>query len=321
MRSIWKGSLVFGLVNVPVAVYSATEDHDIKFHQVHEKDGGRIRYQRTCEIDGEVVPFGDIAKSYEADDGRTAIITDEDLKSLPTNSEREIDLLSFVPSDQIDPVLYDSSYLLEPASKSAKAYVLLRETLAENDRVAIVHFALRQKTRLAALRVRGDALVIQTLRWPDEVRAASFKSLETPISLSPAEKQMAALLVDSYADDFHPEEHQDSYREELQQLIDAKLEGGEAFPEAPVAAGEDAEVLDLLAALQRSVQRNKDKTDNTRSAAPSIGEDPEEPEDKPAPAKKTRSRKAVTAKADDDAGAEETKAPARSRTARVTKSA
>ena len=266
MRSIWKGSLVFGLVNVPVAVYSATEDHDIKFHQVHEKDGGRIRYQRTCEVCGEVVAFSDIAKSYEAEDGRTAIITDEDLQSLPTNSEREIDLLSFVPSDQIDPVLFDSSYLLEPASKSAKAYVLLRETLAENDRVAIVHFALRQKTRLAALRVRGDVLVIQTLRWPDEVREASFKSLETPVALSPAEKQMAALLVDSYADDFRPEQHEDSYRDELQQMIDAKLEGAEAFPEAPVAEGEDAEVLDLLAALQRSVQRNKDKVDAAETA-------------------------------------------------------
>jgi DNA end-binding protein Ku len=287
MRSIWKGSLVFGLVNVPVAVYSATEDHDIKFHQVHEKDGGRIRYQRTCEICGEVVAFADIAKSYEADDGRTAIITDDDLKSLPTSSEREIDLLSFVPSEQIDPVLYDSSYLLEPASKSAKAYVLLRETLAENDRVAIVHFALRQKTRLAALRVRGDLLVIQTLRWPDEMREASFKSLETAVSLSPAEKQMAALLVDSYADDFHPEQHQDDYREELQQMIDAKLEDREAFPEAPVADGEDAEVLDLLAALQRSVQRNGGKI----NAAPAQDAEPEAIE---AP-KKTRTRKAKSA--------------------------
>ena len=304
MRSIWKGSLVFGLVNVPVAVYSATEDHDIRFHQVHEKDGGRIRYQRTCEVCGEVVAFADIAKSFEADDGRIAIVTDEDLKSLPTNSEREIDLLSFVPAEQIDPVLYDSSYLLEPASKSAKAYVLLRDTLAENDRVAIVHFALRQKTRLAALRVRGDVLVIQTLRWPDEVREADFSSLGTDVTLSPAEKQMAALLVDSYADDFHPEEHSDSYREELQQLIDAKLEGQEAFPEVAAADGDDAEVLDLLAALQRSVQRNQAKQESAESSPaagkPNVAE-PERP-------KKTRAKK--TAAATD---AEKPKAPARRR--------
>ncbi|SDP43882.1 DNA end-binding protein Ku [Nakamurella panacisegetis] len=291
MRSIWKGSLVFGLVNVPVAVYSATEDHDIKFHQVHEKDGGRIRYQRTCEIDGEVVPFSDIAKSYEAEDGRTAIITDEDLKSLPTSSEREIDLLSFVPAEQIDPVLYDASYLLEPASKSAKAYVLLRETLAENDRVAIVHFALRQKVRLAALRVRGDVLMLQTLRWPDEIREASFKSLETEVKLSPAEKQMAALLVDSYADDFHPEEHEDAYRAELQQMIDAKLEGEQAFPATPVAEGEDAEVLDLLAALQRSVARSKGEPAAQAPAEASDGSDD-------APARKPRSRKPAAEKAE-----------------------
>jgi DNA end-binding protein Ku len=317
MRSIWKGSLVFGLVNVPVAVYSATEDHDIKFHQVHEKDGGRIRYQRTCEVCGEVVAFSDIAKSYEAEDGRTAIITDEDLQSLPTNAEREIDLLSFVPSDQIDPVLFDSSYLLEPASKSAKAYVLLRETLAENDRVAIVHFALRQKTRLAALRVRGDVLVIQTLRWPDEVREASFKSLDTPVTLSPAEKQMAALLVDSYADDFHPDQHEDSYREELQQMIDAKLEGAEAFPEPEAVEGEDAEVLDLLAALQRSVQRNKG---NVGVAAPAeAGET--EGDDAPAPVKKSRARKPAASAATTEV--EKPKAPARTRStaAKVTKSA
>ncbi len=316
MRSIWKGSLVFGLVNVPVAVYSATEDHDIKFHQVHAKDGGRIRYQRTCEIDGEVVPFSDIAKSYEAEDGRTAIITDEDLQSLPTNSEREIDLLSFVPAEQIDPVLYDSSYLLEPASKSAKAYVLLRETLAENDRVAIVHFALRQKTRLAALRVRGDLLVIQTLRWPDEMREASFKSLETPVSLSPAEKQMAALLVDSYADDFHPEEHEDSYREELQQLIDAKLEGAEAFPEEPAAEGDDAEVLDLLAALQRSVQRNKDNQGSQKPAATATSDDDDE--EAPAVAKRSRTRKTTSTTNSEPA---KTPARTRTRTAKVTKSA
>lgn len=303
MRSIWKGSLVFGLVNVPVAVYSATEDRDIKFHQVHESDGGRIRYQRTCEIDGEVVPFGDIAKSYEAEDGRTAIITDDDLRRLPTSSEREIDLLSFVPADQIDPMLYDTSYLLEPASPSAKAYVLLRETLAENDRVAIVHFALRQKVRLAALRVRGDLLVLQTLRWPDELREASFKSLQTPVSLSPAERQMAALLVDSYADDFHPEQHEDAYREELQQLIDAKLEGQQAFPEVAMSAGEDAEVLDLLAALQRSVQRSKDadrlkaKAGFTATDPAPIGESRVQPAARPRPpTAKTTAAKTTAAK-------------------------
>lgn len=257
MRSIWKGSLVFGLVNVPVAVYSATEDKDVKFNQVHATDGGRIRYSRVCEACGEVVAFGDIAKQYESPDGRTARITNDDLASLPVSQDREIDLLSFVPTEQIDPMLYESSYVLEPVGKSTKAYALLRATLADTDRVAIVHFALRSKTRLAALRVKDKMLVLQTLRWPDELRQISFDSLTDDVEVSPAERQMAALLVDSYADDFHPDQHEDRYRIELEQLLEAKLEDREAFPDKPAQEEDDAEVLDLLAALQRSVEKHK----------------------------------------------------------------
>lgn len=250
--------MAFGLVNVPVKLYSATEEKDIRFHQVHAQDGGRIRYKRVCDIDGEEVPYADIAKAYESDDGRTVMLTDEDFAQLPASSSREIDVVSFVPSDQVDPVLYDKTYYLEPASTSTKAYVLLRQTLEQTDRIAIVNFALRQKTRLAALRVRDDVLVIQTLLWPDEVRAAEFASLDESVSIKPAELKMAAMLVDSFADDFHPEDYTDEYREELQQLIEAKLEGGEAFETVEKSdEGEDAEVVDLLAALQRSVERHK----------------------------------------------------------------
>jgi DNA end-binding protein Ku len=270
MRSIWKGSVAFGLVNVPVKVYSATEERDIRFHQVHEADGGRIRYKRVCEIDGQTVEFADIAKAYEADDGRTVILTDDDFSQLPANNTREIEVSTFVPADQIDPLLYDKSYYLEPASASTKAYVLLCRTLEQTDRIAIVNFALRQKTRLAALRVRDDVLVIQTLLWPDEVRAAEFPSLEEDVSIKPAELKMAGMLVDSFAGDFQPEDYTDEYRVELEQLIEAKLEGGEAFP-APEAQeeGEDAEVVDLLAALQRSVERHKDTGGGSKGKAES----------------------------------------------------
>jgi DNA end-binding protein Ku len=162
MRSIWKGAITFGLVNVPVKVYSATEDHDVSLHQVHNEDGGRIRYQRRCEICGKIVDYANIDKAY--DDGeRTVVLTEEDFSSLPEERSREIDVVEFVPSDQIDPIMFDRSYFLEPDSKSSKAYVLLRRTLEATDRTAIVHFALRQKTRLAALRVRGDVLLLQTL--------------------------------------------------------------------------------------------------------------------------------------------------------------
>jgi len=246
-----------------VKVYSATEERDIRFHQVHEADGGRIRYKRVCELDGKTVEFADIAKAYEAEDGRTVILTDDDFAQLPANSSREIEVSSFVPADQIDPLLFDKSYYLEPASTSTKAYVLLCRTLEQTDRIAIVNFALRQKTRLAALRVRDDVLVIQTLLWPDEVRAAEFPSLDEDVTIKPAELKMAGMLVDSFAGDFQPEDYTDEYRVELEQLIEAKLEGGEAFP-APEAKeeGEDAEVVDLLAALQRSVERHKDSGDD-----------------------------------------------------------
>jgi DNA end-binding protein Ku len=250
--------VAFGLVNVPVKVYSATEEKDVRFHQVHAQDGGRIRYKRVCELDGEVVEYADIAKAYESDDGRTVILTDDDFAQLPANASREIEVASFVPADQIDPMYFDKSYYLEPASTSTKAYVLLMRTLEQTDRIAIVNFALRQKTRLAAMRVRDDVLVIQTLLWPDEVRAAEFPSLDESVTIKPAELKMASMLVDSFADDFRPEDYTDEYRVELQQLIEAKLEGDEAFPTPEKEEeGEDAEVVDLLAALQRSVERHK----------------------------------------------------------------
>lgn len=262
MRSIWKGSVAFGLVNVPVRLYSATEDRDVKFHQVHAKDGGRIRYQRVCELDGEVVPFSDIEKAYDSEDGQTVVLSAEDFASLPVEEDREITVQSFVPVEQIDPLMFEKAYYLEPASKSAKPYQLLLQTLQDTDRMAIVSFALRQKTRLAALRVRDGVLVLQTLLWPDEVREAEFPALDNDVKVAPAEKKMAAMLVDSYADDFHPENYTDTYREELQQLIDAKLEGGEAFPAKEAEDdGEDAEVVDLLAALKRSVARRKEAAD------------------------------------------------------------
>ena len=177
MRSIWKGSLSFGLVNVPIKLYSATEDHDVPLHQVHDKDGGRIRYKRICEIDGEVVEYEHIAKAY-VDGDQTVILTDDDFKALPAERSKDIDVVEFVPSDQVDPIMFDKSYYLAPDSKSTKAYVLLMKTLEDSDRTAIVQFALRQRTRLAALRVRDGVLTMQTLLWDDEVREARFPELD-----------------------------------------------------------------------------------------------------------------------------------------------
>ncbi|MEW1963221.1 Ku protein [Microbacterium sp. NPDC077644] len=264
MRSIWKGALTFGLVNVPVKVYSATEDHDVSLHQVHDEDGGRIRYKRICEVCGEVVPYQNIDRAYE-DDGQMVVLTKEDLDALPAERSREIDVVEFVPSDQVDLLTLDKAYYLEPDSKSPKAYVLLRKTLEQTDRTAIVRFTLRQKTRLAALRVRGDVLVLQTLLWADEVREASFEALDEDVQISKKELELSANLVDSYSGDFEPESFVDEYQKELRTLIDAKIEAGDTFDVAETfAGGEDAassggEVIDLMEALKASVEKSRAK--------------------------------------------------------------
>ena len=263
MRSIWKGSVAFGLVNVPVRLYSATEDHDVPLHQVHDADGGRIRYQRVCELDGETVAYEHIDRAY--DDGeRTVVLTKEDLAALPAERDREIEVVEFVPSDQIDPIMLDRTYYLEPDSKSTKAYVLLRQTLQATDRTAVVKFALRQRTSLAALRVRGDVLVLQTLLWADEVRAAEFPSLEAKVEVSDRELAMSKQLVDSFAADFAPEQYTDEYQVQLRQLVEAKLERGEALDTAATFGeraeeGGGAEVIDLMDALRKSVAEAKAK--------------------------------------------------------------
>ncbi|KUI40914.1 Ku protein [Mycobacterium sp. GA-1199] len=295
MRSIWKGSIAFGLVNVPVKVYSAQQDHDVKFHQVHAKDNGRIRYKRVCEIDGEEVEYRDIARAYESDDGQTVIITDEDIATLPEERSREIEVLEFVPAADIDPMMYDRSYFLEPEGKSSKSYVLLTKTLKETDRVAIVHFALRNKTRLAALRVQDfskrDVMVIQTLLWPDEIRDPDFPVLDKEVDIKPAELKVATQVVDSMTDDFNPDRYHDDYQEQLRELIAAKLEGGEAFTteEQPQELDETEDVSDLLAKLEASVKARREGRGGSKSS------DDDKPAKK-APAKKSAAKKTAAKK-------------------------
>ncbi|MET0784178.1 MAG: Ku protein [Leifsonia flava] len=259
MRSIWKGALSFGLVNVPVKLYSATEDHDVGLHQVHDADGGRIHYERRCDVCGKIVPYAHIDKAY--DDGeRTVVLTADDLAAMPAERSREIEVVEFVPNEQIDPIMFDKSYFLEPDGASPKAYVLLRRTLESTDRTAIVRFALRQKTRLAALRVRGDVLVLQTLLWSDEVREAAFPALDETVRISSKELELSSSLVDSYASDFTPDEFVDEYQKELRLLIERKLEQGDAidteatFGEVPEKEEGGGEVIDLMDALRRSVE-------------------------------------------------------------------
>ena len=266
MRSIWKGSVAFGLVNVPVKVYSATEDHDLKFHQVHAQDNGRIKYQRMCDECGEAVEYRDIAKAYEADSGQTVVITDEDIATLPEERSHEIEVLEFVPAVEIDPLMYDRSYFREPDGKSSKSYVLLAKALAATDRVAIVHFALRNKTRLAALRIKRfgkrDVMVVHTLLWPDEIRDPAFPSLGEDVEVRAPELKMAGQVVESMAGDFNPEQYTDTYQEQLQVLVESKLAGGQAFAtvEAPARLDDTDDVSDLLAKLEASVRRRREQS-------------------------------------------------------------
>ena len=254
-RAIWKGAVSFGLVSVPVKLYAATESKDVTFRQVHAKDGGRIRYQRLCSLDGEEVDYADIAKGYQTEDGEMVILTDEDMADLPSKSSREISVEKFVPVEQIDPMLLEKSYYLEPEGTGAKPYALLREALQDADRMALVTVSLRNRMSLAVLRVRDDVIVMQTMMWPDEIRSPDFASVDTS-DAKPAEVEMAKMLVETLAGDFDADDYEDDYREALEALVTAKIEGGEVkrTPESTKSSGE---VVDLLAALQRSVDAAK----------------------------------------------------------------
>jgi DNA end-binding protein Ku len=256
MRAMWSGAVSFGLVSVPVKAYSATTNHDVRFHQVHAADGGRIKYKRTCSIDGEEVEYADIVKGYETEDGELITLSEEDLDSLPTATGHEIDVIEFVPADQIDPLLFEKSYYLEPDAKAAKPYALLREALVQTDRMAVVKVALRQRESIALLRVRDKAIVLQTMLWPDEVREPEFDILDADVELRPQELTMAASLVESLGADFDPTQFNDEYRDAVVDLIERKRTTGDTRP-APVAAKRDEgpdSMTDLLSALQASVE-------------------------------------------------------------------
>ena len=268
MRSIWKGEVSFGLVNVPVKVYAATEDHDLRARQVDKNDGVRIRYKRVRDDNGEEVEYGDIAKAYDSDEGEMVILTKEDLASLPVEQNHEIEVTEFVPADQVDPVAFDSAYFLEPASRSNRAYILMREALESTDRLAICTFTLRNRTRLCALRVYKDVLMLQTLLWPDEIRPAILEGLDKEAKVRPQEVKMAASLIETMAADFEPEKYEDDYQNQLKELIEAKAAGGEAFTveerESSDDDGDD-EVADLLAALRASVKDRGGDVDDSDS--------------------------------------------------------
>ncbi|HPQ84810.1 MAG: Ku protein [Actinobacteria bacterium] len=312
MRAIWKGSISFGLVSVPVKAYTATEDHDVRFHQVHAVDNGRVKYNRVCRECGNVLELSDIAKAYQVPNGPVIVLDEEDFASLPVTSSKEIDVVEFVPSAQVDPVRFDKSYLLEPDERSLKPYVLLRETLEDTDLTAIVKVSLRQKQQLGVLRVRENVLMLQTMLWPDEVREPHFDILDQDVDIRAQELTMAASLVESLAGDFDPDQYHDNYREQLLALIDTKVHGGEGVVVADQPTSEGGEVVDLLTALRESLAR----AGGDQSAAPK----PRKSSAKKTPAKKTATQKTPAKKTAAKAPAKKAaaKTPAKKTTAKKT---
>jgi DNA end-binding protein Ku len=256
VRSIWKGAISFGLVTIPVKLYSATEQKDVSFHQVRRSDGSRIRYKRVAQSDGEEVPYGEIAKGYELSNGETVVLTDEDFADLPLTTSKAIDVLQFVPLEQVDPIFFEKSYYIEPDKAGAKPYVLLRDALEESGKVALVKVALRNRESLATLRVREGVFVLETMLWPDEVRTPDFGFLDEDIDVRPQELAMAGSLIDTLSGDFDASQYKDSYREALQEVIEAKIAGHEV-KQPEQAQPTSGTVVDLMAALRASVEAAK----------------------------------------------------------------
>jgi DNA end-binding protein Ku len=311
MRSIWRGAVSFGLVSIGVKLYSATEDKDIRFHQVHATDGGRVKYKRVCSIDGEEVEYSDIAKGYELPDGQVVILTDEDFDDLPLSTRREIEVLQFVDQDEIDPIMFEKTYYLEPEGPAARPYVLLREALENAGQVAITKIAIRQRESLAALRVRDGVLVLHTMRWPDEIRRPDFGFLDEDISVRPQELKMAEALIGSMTGDFDPAAFTDDYREAMTALLEAKQSGGEV-QQVPEVEDTSGSVVDLMSALRKSVERARggapadDAADDT---AADTGD-----ADAPAPAKRAPAKKAPAKRAPVKKAAAEKRAATKSGT-------
>ncbi|WP_079041664.1 Ku protein [Streptomyces sp. Root264] len=256
MRSIWNGAISFGLVSIPIKLVNATENHSISFRQIHTEDGGRIRYRKVCELEEREVTSAEIGKGYEDADGTIIPITDEDLSHLPLPTAKTIEIVAFVPADRIDPLQMDAAYYLQAGgAPAAKPYTLLREALKRSHKVAIAKYALRGRERLGMLRVVGEAIAMHGLLWPDEVRAPEGMAPDTSVTVRDNELDLADALMDTLGE-VDLEDLHDEYREAVEEVVAAKA-AGEAPPEAP-AAPSSGKVLDLMAALEKSVRAAKE---------------------------------------------------------------
>ncbi len=295
MQAIWKGSVSFGLVTIPVKVYAATQERDIAFRQVHAEDGGRIRYRRICEVDGEEVSYSDIAKGYEMPDGGIVVLTSDELADLPLPTRHIVEVLEFVPAEEIDPIYVSRSYYLQADGPAAKPYVLLRDALRSTGQTAVVKVALRNREALALLRPMDDVLLLQTMLWPDEVRDGSFAAPSEEVDVRPQEVAMAESYIQTLETSFDPTRYHDEYRAALEQLIDAKTTGHEIEAPAPAAAA--GEVVDLMAALEASVAEARRQRGEAAAGSAARRSQPAAKKAAAKPAKKAAAKKTVSKKA------------------------
>ncbi|MGB8267503.1 MAG: Ku protein [Candidatus Velthaea sp.] len=267
-HAIWSGSISFGLVTIPVKLFTAVRANDLRFNFLHKKDDGRIYNERHCTVCGEKVEYADLVRGYEYEKGRYVTVTDEDLKRVNVEATQSVEIVEFVDLDQINPMYFDTPYYLEPEKKGRHAYALLRESLRSANKVGIAKVVIRSREHLAALKPNGEALVLELMHYADELVAQSdfdFPSLKEDVA--PAEMKIAKLLIDTMsAEKFEPERFQDTYREEVLAMIDARA-AGKSIPEAPAKKRGESNVVNLMDVLQRSLEA-KGKPSATTSKAP-----------------------------------------------------
>jgi DNA end-binding protein Ku len=251
-RSIWNGAIAFGLVNIPIKLHTATSSHELPLHNYHASDLGRIRYEKVCEIEDASVPPEEIVKGWESDDERVVVLDEDDLEDLPVSTSKLVEVIEFVKTEEIDPIHFDRAYYAEPGKLAERPYVLLRDALTSSDRIAVVKIALRRRECLAVIRPRNGLLVLHTMLWPDEIRNPQYEGIDSEATAQ--ELQMAGVLIDSMSGTYEPEEYSDTYQEAMQDLIKAKLRGRK-LPKSKTKAQPKAEVINLMDALQRSVDR------------------------------------------------------------------
>ena len=286
MATIWKGSISFGLVNIPVELRSAVRSEKISFRQLHEEDLSPIRYERVCQADGEVVPWDQIVKGYEYRKGKFVVLTDEDFKAAALEASKTIDILDFVQGEEIDPRFFQTPYYLLPSKGGEKGYALLREAIRESGAVGIGKIIMRQAQHLAAIKVVGDALVLEIMRFADELVDPSEFTFPKADAVRPQELKMAEQLVANLAEPFDPAKYTDDYRANLMRIIKAKLKGQKVELEEPAhdAASGDAQVIDLMSRLQASLRQGKG--DGSKATKPRRGAAAREKKPKSTRAKK-----------------------------------